>query len=146
MESPDPPEIAPGGDDLAHWDPSNPRDLAAISRRYERSPKAFRDMTPEKQARVVRIVNNAMLEAERLQQSTIDAERLLAVELAEKLAKVSAQIVGIQLRDEHHAEDHNQRERHHVEDLQVKKANAVVGAMNAGVVPKNYHGLDPGKV
>lgn len=117
MESPEPPGIAPGGDDLAHWDPRNPRDLATISRRYERSPKAFRDMTPEKQARVVRIVNNAMLEAERMQQSPIDAERIAAVELAEKLAKVSGQLVAIQLRDEHHAADHNQRERHHADDV-----------------------------
>ncbi len=34
----------------------------------------------------------------------------------------------------------------HEDNLAVKKANAVVGAMNAGMVPKNYHGLDPGKV
>lgn len=130
MEDGSKPETAPGGDDLAHWDPSNPRDLATIARRYERSPKAFRDMTPDKQARVVRILYNAMLEAERMQRSHDDKVRIAAVELAEKLAKVSGQLVGIQLRDEHHAADHNQRERHHRENLEAPRSGTTV---NVGV-------------
>lgn len=117
---PDEPEnapIAPGGEDLSHWNPANPRDVLAIARRYERSPRAFRTMDEEKQARVVRIVNNAMLEAERMQQSEDDATRERAVDMAQALARASGVLVSLQMKDEHHAADHNQRERHHQDDV-----------------------------
>lgn len=109
--------IAPGGADIAHWDPTDPRDMLAIARRYERSPRAFRTMDEDKQARVVRIVNNAMLEAERMQQSDDDATRQRAVDLAQALARASGVLVSLRLKDEHHAADHNQRERHHADDV-----------------------------
>lgn len=105
----------PGGDALDHWDPENPRDMGAIRRLHARYPKAFRDMNAEKQAKLVRIVDKAADVAEAM----LDKEETKpqGAVLAESVARTGALLSTIRLKDEHHAADHNQRERHHADDV-----------------------------
>lgn len=145
MVSDDNPGIDAGGEGLGPWDPANERDMGAIRRMNTRYPKAFRDMNAEKQAKLVRIVDKAADVAEAMLDKK-ETKPQGAV-LAESVARTGALLSTIRLRDEHHAADHNQRERHHADDLAVAKANAMSNAANAGLIPnKTYLGLDPKKV
>lgn len=106
-----------GGADIEHWDPTNERDMGAIRRMRTRYPSAFTTMDATKQERLVRIVNNAALEVERMQGSEKDEVREQAASLAESVARTGAILVALKTKDEHHAADHNQRERHHEDDV-----------------------------
>lgn len=146
------PQNDAGGDDLAHWDPKNPRDMGAIRRMHTRYPGAFRDMDAEKQAKLVRIWDRAANAVNELQDEAEKPNaglevKAVALTHADSVMKTGVLIERLRLTDEHHAEDHNQRERHHEDDLAVAKANAMSNAANAGLIPnKTYLGLDPGKV
>jgi hypothetical protein len=134
-----------GGEDLGPWNPANERDMGAIRRMHARYPKAFRDMNAEKQAKLVRIVDRAADVAEEM----LDKEetKVQGAALAESVARTGAMLSTIRLKDEHHAADHNQRERHHADDLKVAQDNAKSNALSAiAAVGKTYLGLNPGKV
>lgn len=104
-----------GGDGLDHWDPANERDMGTIRRLHARYPKAFRTMDEDKQAKLVRIVDRAADVAEKLMEKQ-DTE-VFGAELAESVARTGGMLMGLRMKDEHHAADHNQKERHHADDV-----------------------------
>lgn len=108
-------------------------DRAMLNEFIRRRPKRWRGLSDEAKDELAAGLREANAKARAL---------LNDPDTAMEATKALAQIVGVGVR----MEGQNQGDEHHAEDLEVKKANAVVGAMNAGMVPKNYHGLDPGKV
>ena len=116
-KEPTPPQDDAGGDELAHWDPKNPRDMGAIRRMHARYPNAFRDMDAEKQAKLVRIVDKAADVAETMLDKDDALSKIQGAALADSVVRTGAMLATIRLRDEHHAADHNQRERHHADDV-----------------------------
>lgn len=96
-------EPAPPGD---HWDTTNPRDMATIRRAQRTWPRRFASMDAAKQDRLVRVVDLAAQQAERvLTDADAEPERAdRAAELALDAAKTGAVLVRIQQADDHHAE------------------------------------------
>lgn len=135
VKSSEEPQTSRGQGDLVVL--SDPHRIRSDCNMIRRAVKEGWIVDPDKRPAVVdRLLE--IVETREVTVVTSSGEALQVTDQADKNAIAAARVLAAMSSeaqaDRHHVENHNQKERHHADDLAVNKANAMSNAANAGLV------------